>query len=186
NIVTPVFWEGTLRFFTANIAHHSDVGGSVPGSIAGGLKSIFEEGIRIPVARIARAGELQDDLLRLICSNTRDPEERMLDLRVQMATNQRGAQAVLGLIRQMGLAAVLRSVDDVITYTRRRLRNRIAELKQGSYSFDSQLDDDGMGGDPVTIKVTLTVKGERLHFDFTGSGKQARGAMNLPINALNA
>jgi N-methylhydantoinase B len=186
NIVTPVFWEGTLRFFTANIAHHSDVGGAVPGSIAGGLKSIFEEGIRIPVARIARAGELQDDLLRLVCSNTRDPEERMLDLRVQMATNQRGADAVLGLIRQMGLAAVLRSVDDVITYTRRRLRNRIAELKQGSYSFESQLDDDGMGGDPVTIKVTLTVKEGRLHFDFTGSGKQARGAMNLPFNALNA
>jgi N-methylhydantoinase B len=186
NIVTPVFWKGTLRFFTANIAHHSDVGGSVPGSIAGGSKSIFEEGIRIPVARIARAGELQDDLLRVICSNTRDPEERMLDLRVQMATNQRGAESVLGLIRQMGLDAVLRSVDDVITYTRRRLRNRIAELKQGSYSFASQLDDDGMGGDPVTIKVMLTVKDERLHFDFTGSGKQARGAMNLPINALNA
>jgi N-methylhydantoinase B len=186
NIVTPVFWDGVLRFFTANIAHHSDVGGAVPGSIAGGLKSIFEEGIRIPVARIARAGELQDDLLRLVCANTRDPEERLLDLRVQMATNQRGAEAVLGLIRQMGLSAVLRSVDDVITYTRRRLRNRIAELRQGSYRFDSQLDDDGMGGDPVTIQVTLTVKDERLHFDFTGSGKQARGAMNLPINALNA
>jgi N-methylhydantoinase B len=186
NIVTPVFWEGQLRFFTANIAHHSDVGGSVPGSIAGGLKSIFEEGIRIPVARIARAGQVQDDLLRVICSNTRDPEERVLDLRVQMATNRRGGDAVLGLIRQMGLEAVLRSVEDVITYTRRRLRNRIAELRQGSYSFTSYLDDDGMGGEPVPISVTLTVQGERLRFDFTGSGKQARGAMNLPINALNA
>ena len=186
NIVTPVFWEGRLRFFTANIAHHSDVGGAVPGSIAGGLKSIFEEGIRIPVARIARRGEPQDDLLRLICSNTRDPEERMLDLRVQVATNQRGADAVLGLIRQMGLPAVLRSVDDVITYTRRRLLNRIGELAQGSYSFSGQLDDDGMGGDPVTIQDKPTVGGGRLHFDFTGSSPQARGAMNLPINALNA
>lgn len=186
NIVTPVFWDGELRFFTANIAHHSDVGGAVPGSIAGGLKSIFEEGIRIPATRIARGGELQDDLLRLICANTRDPEERMLDLRVQIATNRRGADAVLGLIRQMGLPAVLRSVDDVITYTRRRLLNRIRELKQGSYSFESQLDDDGMGGDPVTLRVTLTVRDGRLHFDFAGSGKQARGAMNLPINALKA
>ena len=186
NIVTPVFWEGTLRFFTANIAHHSDVGGSVPGSIAGGLKSIFEEGIRIPVARIVRAGELQEDLLRLVCNNTRDPEERLLDLKVQIATNKRGGDAVLGLIRQMGLPAVLRSVDDVIAYTRRRLLNRIAELKQGSYSFTSYLDDDGMGGDPVGISVTLTVTADRLKFDFTGSGKQARGAMNLPFNALQA
>jgi N-methylhydantoinase B len=186
NIVTPVFWEGTLRFFTANIAHHSDVGGSVPGSIAGGLRSIFEEGIRIPVARIVRAGELQEDLLRLICNNTRDPEERLLDLKVQIATNKRGSDAVLGLIRQMGLAAALRSVDDVIAYTRRRLLNRIAELKQGSHTFTSYLDDDGMGGEPVPICVTLTVEAERLRFDFTGSGKQARGAMNLPINALSA
>lgn len=186
NIVTPVFWEGTLRFFAANIAHHSDVGGAVPGSIAGGLKSIFEEGIRIPACRIARAGEVDEDLLRLICSNTRDPEERVLDLRVQMATNRRGAAAVQGLIRQMGLPAVLRSVDDVIAYTRRRLQNRIAELREGSYSFRSDLDDDGMGGDPVPVQVTLTVAGGRLHFDFAGSGKQARGAMNLPINALRA
>jgi len=186
NIVTPVFWDGVLQFFTANIAHHSDVGGAVPGSIAGGLKSIFEEGLRIPAARIVRAGEVQEDLLRLICSNTRDPEERMLDLRVQIATNRRGSEAVLGLIRQMGLAAVLRSVDDVITYTRRRLLNRIAELKQGSYTFTSYLDDDGMGGEPVPLCVTLTVSADRLKFDFTGSGKQARGAMNLPINALYA
>ncbi|MCV6799916.1 hydantoinase B/oxoprolinase family protein [Achromobacter ruhlandii] len=186
NIVTPVFWEGTLRFFAANIAHHSDVGGAVPGSIAGGLKSIFEEGIRIPACRIARAGEVDEDLLRLICANTRDPEERVLDLRVQMATNRRGAAAVQGLIRQMGLAAVLRSVDDVITYTRRRLLNRIGELAQGSYTFRSDLDDDGMGGDPVPIQVTLTVSRDRLHFDFEGSGKQAHGAMNLPFNALRA
>ncbi|MFC4277306.1 hydantoinase B/oxoprolinase family protein [Achromobacter aloeverae] len=186
NIVTPVFWEGTLRFFAANIAHHSDVGGPVPGSIAGGLGSIFAEGIRIPVSRIARAGEIDEDLLNLICANTRDPEERLLDLRVQMATNRRGAAAVQGLVRQMGLDAVLRSVEDVIRYTRRRLLNRIAELKQGSYTFHSDLDDDGMGGDPVRIQVTLTVRPQGLHFDFAGSGKQARGAMNLPVNALRA
>lgn len=186
NIVTPVFWDGRLRFFAANIAHHADVGGPVPGSIAGGLNSIFAEGIRIPVTRLARAGKMDDDLLNLICANTRDPEERLLDLRVQMATNRRGAAAMQGLIRQMGLDAVLQSVDDVIRYTRRRLLNRIAALKQGSYTFHSDLDDDGLGGVPVRIQVTLTVHPERLHFDFTGSGRQARGAMNLPVNALRA
>ncbi|MBV6827340.1 hydantoinase B/oxoprolinase family protein [Pseudomonas sp. PD9R] len=187
NIVTPVFWEGTLRFFAANIAHHSDVGGAVPGSIAGGLTSIFQEGIRIPVSRIARNGVIEDDLLRLICSNCRDPEERGLDLRVQIATNERGSEAVRELIRHMGLPKVLQSVEDVLTYTRTRLANRIAELKEGSYQFTSMLDDDGMGGgDPVPITVTLTVADGILSFDFTGSGPQARGAMNLPINALNA
>src|SRR5215218_7835130 len=104
--VTPVFIDGRVEFFAANVGHHSDVGGAVPGSIAGGARSIFEEGLRLPVIRIVRRGELDLDLLRLIASNTRDPEERALDLRVQIATNERGADAARNLIQQMGLEAV--------------------------------------------------------------------------------
>jgi N-methylhydantoinase B len=187
NIVTPVFHEGALVFFAANVGHHSDVGGSVPGSIAGGLRSVFEEGIRIPVVRIARGGQVDEEILRLIANNTRDPEERVLDLKVQVATNKRGADAVKGLLDQMGVARALGAVEDVIRYTRMRLTRRIADLTPGSYTFVNTMDDDGLGGDePVEIKVRVTVSGGRLSFDFTGSGKQARGAMNLPISALNA
>jgi N-methylhydantoinase B len=187
NIITPVFHENALVFFAANVGHHSDVGGSVPGSIAGGLKSVFEEGIRIPVVRIARRGAIDEDMLRLIAHNTRDPEERVLDLKVQVATNRRGAEAVRGLLAQMGLARALTAVEDVIRYTRLRLSRRIADLTPGSYSFVNTLDDDGLGGgEPVQIKVEVTVANGRLKFDFTGSGKQARGAMNLPVSALNA
>ena len=185
-IVTPVFFEGRIEFFTANIGHHADVGGSVPGSIAGGSRSIFEEGIRIPVVRIVRAGELDEAVLNFIACNTRDPEERSLDLKVQIATNERGAAAARELARQMGIEAVRQSVEDVIEYTRRRIRNRIAELKRGEYVFTNYLDDDGMGGDPVAITVTVRVAGDTLAVDFTGSGPQARGAMNIPLNALEA
>lgn len=185
-IVTPVFFDGRIEFFTANIGHHADVGGAVPGSIAGGSRSIFEEGVRIPVVRIVRAGELDEGVLNLITCNTRDPEERSLDLKVQIATNERGAAAARALARQMGIAAVRQSVEDVIGYTRRRMRNRIAELKPGEYSFTNYLDDDGMGGDPVPITVTVRVAGDELEVDFTGSGAQARGAMNIPTNALEA
>ena len=184
--VTPVFCEGKVEFFAACIGHHSDVGGSVPGSIAGGSRSIFDEGIRLPVIRIVRAGELDTGLLNLIANNTRDPEERTLDLRVQIATNQRGAEAARELVRQTGLDAVRRSIEDVISYTQRRIRKRIAELADGEYSFTNYLDDDGMGGAPVAISVTVRVAGNRLEVDFTGSGPQARGAMNVPINALQA
>ena len=187
NIVTPVFHQGKLVFFAANVGHHSDVGGSVPGSIAGGSRTIFEEGIRIPVVRIAREGKIDDDMLRLICGNTRDPEERMLDLKVQVATNNRGSEAVKGLLSQMGVERALTAVEDVIRYTRARLVRRISELKAGSYSFVSVMDDDGLGGgEPVEIHVKVTVGNGRLAFDFTGSGRQARGAMNLPVSALNA
>ncbi|SAL18673.1 5-oxoprolinase (ATP-hydrolyzing) [Caballeronia sordidicola] len=187
SIVTPIFHENKLVFFAANVAHHSDVGGSVPGSISGSARTVFEEGIRIPATRIAIDGKVVEEVLQLICSNTRDPEERNLDLRVQIASNQRGVDAVEQLIGQMGLPRVIKAVDDVIRYTRQRLENRISQLKQGSYSFENWLDDDGLGGgEPVAIRVKATVTGTRLHFDFEGSGPEARGAMNLPESALNA
>ena len=186
NLITPVFWEGRLVAFAANTGHHADVGGAVPGSIAGGSRSIFEEGIRIPVTRIMAAGEVVTDLMKLIVSNTRDPVERELDLRVQIATNARGADAVRDLMRRQGADSVRRAMSDVIAYTRRRIGNRIAELAEGEHSFTSWLDDDGMGGDPVPIKVTVRVAQGRLRFDFAGSGAQARGAINVPINALRA
>lgn len=186
SVVTPVFVEGKVEFFAANVGHHADVGGAVPGSIAGGSRSIFEEGIRLPVVRIVLAGELNTEMLNLIAHNTRDPEERALDLRVQIATNERGAAAARELVAHMGVAGVRRSIDDIIAYTQRRIRNRIAELKPGEYHFTNYLDDDGMGGEPVPIAVTVRVEGDRLSVDFAGSGKEARGAMNVPTNALNA
>jgi N-methylhydantoinase B len=185
-IVTPVFCGGRLEFFAANIGHHADVGGAVPGSIAGGARSVFEEGIRLPVTRICTAGRLDEGLLDLIAANTRDPEERKLDLKVQIATNECGAREARALVQQMGAGAVHGSVDDLIAYTLRRMRNRIAELKAGEYAFTEYLDDDGMGGEPVPIKASVRVRGDRLSVDFAGSGAQARGAMNVPINALQA
>ena len=185
-LVTPVFIDGMVEFFTACIGHHADVGGAVPGSIAGGSRTVFEEGIRLPVIRIVRAGELDEDLLNLITCNTRDPEERALDLKVQIATNARGAQSVRALVKQMGIGAVRHSIDDIILYTRSRIRNRVAELKRGEYTFTNYLDDDGMGGEPVPITVRVCISGDTLDVDFAGSGAQARGAMNVPLNALYA
>ena len=185
-VVTPVFWEGVVVAFTANVGHHADVGGPVPGSVAGTSRSIFEEGLRIPVIRIARAGEVDEDLLYMIAHNTREPEDRALDIRVQIATNDRGAAMVQQLIRQMGLDGMQRSVDDLLTYTKRRLLNRIHELKDGDYSFTRYLADDGLGGDRLPIHATVRVRGEKLTVDFTGSGPQARGAMSVPASALQA
>jgi N-methylhydantoinase B len=80
SVVTPVFVDGQVRYFTANIGHHSDVGGTVPGAIHGGATSIFEEGLRRPVMKLCRAGEFDEDLLRMISLNSRSSEERWLDI----------------------------------------------------------------------------------------------------------
>ncbi len=186
SIITPIHQDGVLRFFCGNIAHHADLGGRTPGSTSGVSRSIFEEGLRLPVIRIARGGVIDEDLLELIAWNTRDPEERLLDLRTQIGTNQRGGAMVLQLVARMGWPAVAQAIEDILTYTSRRLRNRIAALPDGTYSFERSMDDDGFPGPTVPIHCAVRIDGEALSFDFAGSGPQARGAINLPDSALKA
>jgi N-methylhydantoinase B len=185
-IISPVFSGGVPVAFVANIGHHSDVGGAVPGSISAEAKTIFEEGIRLPVVRIARRGVVCRDMLRVIALNSRLSEERSLDLNVQIEVNRKGAQATADLFERMGMAAFRRAVDDMLAYTSSRLQLRIDALKQGEYDFTTYLDDDGLGGPPVPISVRVVCGGDRLSFDFHGSGAQARGALNVCRSALRA
>jgi N-methylhydantoinase B len=186
SIVTPVFIDGTVRAFAANVGHHSDVGGPVPGSISGRARSVFEEGLRLPVIRLVRGGELDGDLLSLIAHNARDPDERSLDLKVQVAANARGVALTRELVDRMGLAAVAEAIDDLLTYTARRLRNRLRAMADGQSSFTAYLDDDGIDGDPVPIRATVTVCSDTLIADFTGTAPETRGAFNVPDSALRA
>ena len=186
SVVTPMFADGELRFFTANIAHHSDVGGSVPGSISANARTVFEEGIRLPPILIVQDGKVREDLLDLIAQNTREPEERILDIRVQIATNEQGNAALQGLIRQMGFDAVEQAVDDILSYTARRLQMRIDALGNARGTFTCYLDDDGSGGDPVPVTTTVWVENGNLVVDFAGTGQQAKGALNVSTSALEA
>lgn len=188
SVITPVFVDGTLVAFCANIGHHSDVGGPIPGSISAGARSIFEEGLRLPIIRIVRQHRVDDDLIALISLNSRLSEERGLDLRVQVATNESGAKAVRSLIARMGgVPAFVKAVDDMLTYTLCRVERRIADLKDEAYSFTTWLDDDGTGkGDRVPLKATVFKEHGRLVLDFSGSGSQSRGALNVARSALRA
>lgn len=186
SIVSPVFTEGQVIAFAANIGHHSDLGGAVPGSISPGARTIFEEGLRIPIIRIARAGAVDEDLLNLIASNSRLSEERRLDLKVQIAVNARGGEETRALFLRMGVEKAQAAIADVYAYTADRLRRRVAALPAATHSFTTWLDDDGSGSAPVPIVATLTLGGETLHVDFEGTGPQAQGAFNVPFSALRA
>lgn len=188
SITTPVFLDGRLVAFVANIGHHTDVGGAIPGSTSPSAKSIFEEGLRIPVMRVARQGVVDEDLLSLIALNSRLSEERRLDLRVQIATNTRGIESVLELIRRMGVDGFEGAVRDLLDYTRRRLELRVAALGANvRASFTAWLDDDGFpDGEMLPMKVTVTVEDGKIVLDFDGTGPEARGALNIATNALRA
>ena len=186
SIVTPVFIDGAIAAFAANIGHHSDVGGSVPGSVSAKARSIFEEGLRIPIMRVARAGVIDEDLLNLIATNSRLAKERVLDLKVQVAVNVRGGRETRALFLRMGLDRARKAIDDVLAYTTARLRRKLATLPAASHRFTTWLDDDGLDGPPVPIVATVTLGGETLHIDLDGTGPQSRGAFNVCPSALKA
>jgi N-methylhydantoinase B len=148
--------------------------------------SVFEEGIRIPATRIRNAGVLDKGMLRLIAENTREPEERTLDLQAQIAANDLGARRLLELAQQVGIDAVTTAIDDILAYTAQRLHSRIAGLVPGAYSFTTYLDDDGGGNEKAPLTVTVRVADGRLDFDFTGTAPQSKGALNVPESGLKA
>ena len=189
-VSSPVFADGELVAFVANMGHWPDVGGIKPGAaMTEGCTEIYQEGLRIPPMRIMREGVLQQDLFSMILLNMRFAEDRPADLRAQVATNEVGVQRLQELCRRHGVARFNTLIEDVLDYTERAIRARIAEVPEGSWTFADQLDDDGHSPDPVPLKVRLTVRHKPLPsmvFDFTGSSSQRRGGVNVVYEALFA
>ncbi|MCB1739199.1 MAG: hydantoinase B/oxoprolinase family protein [Gammaproteobacteria bacterium] len=179
SVLTPVFVDDRVRFLVGCVGHHADVGGVVPGSITPDAASIFEEGVRIPPVRIAREDHLDHNVLDLIVCNTREPEDRVLDLEVQLATNRSGVDKLRELVTREGLDQTEAAIADLLRYTRRRLASGIQALPDGDYHGASYMDDDGTGGDQVPIQTHIRIRGESMQLDFSGTGAQSRGAFNV-------
>lgn len=186
SVITPVVHAGAVRLFVGNIAHHADVGGPTPGSVSGRSPDIFSEGIRIPPVRIARGGEVDEDLVALIASNTREPLERTVDLKTQVGANRRGAALLKRVIEDLGPEGLKRGGDALIAGTRERMRRAVAALPDGRTTATRHLDDDGAASGPVPLVANAIVEGDRLTLDFTGSGPEAAGAVNLSASSLEA
>src|SRR5262245_7586259 len=153
----PVFIDGSLIGFMCNIAHHADVGGSVPGSMAGGLSEIFQEGLRLPVIRLFHKGEIVHDLFKVILLNVRMPGERRGDYFAQIAACRLGERRLQELCKTHGLKVVLAAFDQIIERTETRMRAAISSLPNGTYKFEDVMDDDGLGTLDIAIKLTVIV-----------------------------
>jgi len=184
-VIAPVFMGGTIVAYVANIAHHADVGGMVPGSEAAVCKSIFQEGIRIPPVRIVRGGELARDVFDLILLNSRTPDERAGDLRAQFAANTVGGRGVARLFERYGVRETAATIAAYLDFTERRFRAAIARLPAGRYAAEDFLDGN-REGETCAIRLVLTVGRGHLDFDFSGSGPQLESARNIPYRALIA
>lgn len=186
NLIAPVFDDGAIVAYVANIAHHADIGGMVAGSEAADCRNIFQEGLRIPPVRIYRAGELVEDILNLILLNTRTPRERLGDIRAQFASNRVGIRGMLDICAKYRRDVLFAHMGALLDYSERRVRAGIARIPDGVYEAEDWLDSDGIGTEPVRVAVKVTVAGDRLHLDFTGTSPQVPTGRNVPTKALLA
>ena len=186
NLAMPVFVDDKLSAFVCNIAHHADVGGMAPGSMAGGMSEIYQEGLRIPVVKLFRRGELQEDLFEILLLNVRIPEERRGDYYAQIAACRLGRRRLLEAAETYSMDMLQAAFGEIIERTERRMREGVAKIPDGTYHFDDVMDDDGLGTVDIPIKVKIDVAGDRIHFDFSGTSPQVAGNINVTLNATQA
>lgn len=185
-VAMPVFGREKLIGWIVNMAHHSDIGGMVPGSTSSYADSIFQEGIRIPVIRICNGGKLNEDVFQLLMGNTRVRGEREGDMTAQISSNRVGARRMEEAYEKYG-DILIECMDELQNYSERRLRAAIAAVPDGVYSYTDYLDDGG-DQDPEPQKITVDIKitGDSIVFDFSNICKQVKAPTNISYNTLLA
>ncbi|MGB2696019.1 MAG: hydantoinase B/oxoprolinase family protein [Dehalococcoidia bacterium] len=176
-LVSPVFAAKDLVGYAVSRAHHADVGGMTPGSMPLAME-LYQEGVVIPPLRLFRRGRRNEEVLALLLRNVRTPDERRGDLDAQLAAHRTGEARLIELVARYGRREVARQQSALQDYAERLTRAAIASVPNGTYTFEDALDDDGMSEEPVPIRLRLTVRRDRLHFDFTGSAPERPSSVN--------
>ncbi len=163
--------------FVANRAHHADIGGIAPGSLPLSTE-LFHEGIILPPVRLVSGSRTNQDVLDIVCANSRTPNERRGDLAAQIASNRTGIRRFQQLARQHGLDEFTLRAEESREYASMVVRQTLARAPDGDYSFTDYLDDDGHGNLDIPIRVTIRLREGRISFDFTGTAPETTGSVN--------
>lgn len=180
HIWKPVFHEGEIICFVVGHIHNTDVGGAVPASLSRTLSEVHQEGIRIPPAKILEQGVINDDVVSILLANVRMPEQNWGDLKAQIAAMNTGERRVHEMIAKFGVETFKEGIGDLLDYAERQARTIVADLPDGDYVFNDYMDEDVANGYPCRIAMKMTIDGDELLFDFTGSDPQIEGSVNIP------
>jgi N-methylhydantoinase B len=178
-IVRPIFSGEEIIGYSQSNGHWADIGGSVPGSFDVNAKEHFGEGLRIPPIRIVQRGRYAADVVRMIVSNTRAPEAAEGDLHAQLEATRIAEVELLRLVAKYGRDTVVTAMQEVQDYVERLTRQRVAEMPDGSWETTDFLDYDPAKGEGlVPVRVRMTIKGDRIHYDLSGSAEAVSTFLN--------
>ncbi len=176
-LISPVYYGGRTFGYVANAAHHVDVGGKAPGSIAV-TTDIFQEGLIVPGVKFIKRGEIDKDMLKWFTANVRGKKESAGDLRAQVAANKLGTRRMTELLERFGPALVHAVIEQLYGYTERRVRHEFEKFPEGEFEGDACVDDDGVTDRPIYIKSKVIIRNGQIDIDLTGSDEERKSPMN--------
>jgi N-methylhydantoinase B len=179
-VATPVFRDGGLIGWFANTCHSPDIGGRV---LSGEAREVYEEGLQIPIMKLFRAGEPNEELLAIVRANVRTPDETVGDLYAQTACNDVGARRLCDLLDDAGLETLEPVADEIVGRSERAMRDAIAEVPNGVYEAETW--SDGFE-ESIRLHARVTVENEDVRIDFAGSSQQSGHGINVVLNYTHA
>ena len=162
--------------FAVTRAHHADVGGSEPGSLPSGSRTLSEEGVVIPPTRLD--GEARGEALKGLTSQMRNPDERLGDLRAQLSAHHLAERRIEELCARRGRDRVAAAMEELLAYSERVVRAALLELPDGRWEATDVLE---TPDDPLEIRAAVTIEGDAVEIDFEGTATQHGGNLNCPL-----
>ena len=185
-VFAPIFYQGDLAGFAASRAHWLDIGAKDPGVPMDSVE-IFQEGVRLPPTQVVRGNKPVEDIWSIIESNVRFPRSAIGDMKAQFAVATIGEHRLGALFDRYGRETVEMAAEEIFRQSEQLDREAIRAIPDGTYTAEGFLDSDGVGDDPIRVKVKITVEGERLIFDLTETDGPGQGPINCgAVQTLSA
>ncbi len=186
-ICRPIFYRETLVGFAVNRGHWTDVGGMAAGGWSGTARHIVQEALTVPAVKLYEGGKLNRAIRSLILRNVRLSRQWWGDVQAQIASSITAERRIFALIEKYGLDTVLRGFEATQEYSRRRFLKAMEVMPNATATAqDTYMEDDGFGGGPYRVKVTLTKTPERIIADFAGTDRQAMATVNCSQGCARA
>lgn len=176
----PIFHEGELLCFASGHIHNTDMGGAVPASLSRALTEIHQEGIRFTPAKLYRGGRLNQELVDVMLTNVRKPEQNLGDLKAFVGALHTGERKVREMVAKFGADVFREGLGALLDYAEHQARAVLRSIPDGEHFFSDYADEDGPDGHPARLAVTLRIAGDSAVLDFTGSDPQLTSSLNVP------
>ena len=183
-LIKPVFFGDRMVAFAIAVAHWSEVGGKVPGSLSPDATEVYQEGVQFPQLRLFRGGELVNEVVEIIAANVRLPKMSLGDLNAEIAAVRIADARLQEICSRYGVDTLLATFADILDHGERMSRQAVREIPDGVYTADDHIDGDGITASQIPIHVSVTVAGDEMTIDFTGTSPSVAGPINCARGAL--